>query len=249
MCSWNGPGVVLVASTWFSVQSSLGKTMMSAWLGLAARKSWKLRVPSAPSAVRVRVVSSPVMAPDWINVSSLWVTSACAAAPAGGAGAGDDGVDLRVAVLVEQRVARGVEPHRRTQRRHQRGQLAVGVRAPLRAEDHLVVRVDLAVIEREEDVGAVEQVLVGERGDELAEAGVVVLDDLRDLRSVGAILGGRIVVERDEVPDEHERGHRVVADGVGGVAQRELGLRLTTRRAGRRSCSRRPRSAGSRASW
>ena len=65
-----------------------------------------------------------------------------------------------------------------------------------------------------------------ERGEELAEAAVVVLDDLRDLRAVGAVHAGRIVVERDEVPDEHERRHRVVADVVGGVAQRELGLRL-----------------------
>ena len=110
-------GRVLVASTWLSVQSSWGNTTMSAWLGLQARKSWKLRVPSAPSAVSVRVVSRPTMAPDWISDSSLWVTSACCGRAGGGAGAGDDGVDLRVAVLVEQRVAGGGEAQRGALRR------------------------------------------------------------------------------------------------------------------------------------
>ena len=49
---------------------------MSAVLGLEPRKSWKVRVPIAPSAVMVRVMSRPMICPDWISDSSAWVTVA-----------------------------------------------------------------------------------------------------------------------------------------------------------------------------
>src|SRR6185312_17067740 len=94
--------------------------------------------------------------------------------------------------------------------------LPVGAGATVGAEGHLVVRVDLPVVEREQDVGAGGQLLVVERGQQPAEGVVVVVDDLRELRAVGAVGAGRIVVQRHEVPDEHGGGQAVVADVVGG---------------------------------
>ena len=71
----------------------------------------------------------------------------------------DVGVDLGVAVLVQERVAGGGETARRALGGDDGGELAVGGRRAaraVRAERDLLVRVDLAVVEREEDVRAVE---------------------------------------------------------------------------------------------
>ena len=68
---------------------------------------------------------------------------------------------------------------------------------------------------------------VGDRGEQLAEARVVVLDDRGHLGAVGPGRGRLRAVERDEVPDEHVRRDRPGRAHVrGGVAQREVELRL-----------------------
>src|SRR5205085_7542271 len=85
-------------------------------------------------------------------------------------------VDLRVAVFVQNRVAVRVEAGRRARGGDRGGELAV--------ERDLFVRVDLAVVEREQDVGAVDEAAVGQRAEQLAQAGVVVRDDRGDLSAV-----------------------------------------------------------------
>ena len=130
-------------------------------------------------------------------------------------------------------------PRRRALRGDQRGQLAVagdgragavGALA-VAAERDLIVGVDLAVVEREQDVGAVEQRFLLQRRQHVAERGVVFFDDLDDGVTVGAVRRGGVVVDGDEVPDEHivrhGDGRRRRADERGGVAQREGQVGLT----------------------
>ncbi len=101
-----------------------------------------------------------------------------------GAGAGHARVDQRVAVLVQDRVVGGRDAGGRALRRDQRAELAVRERRhagrvgalSAAAEHDLVVSVDLAVVEREQDVGRVEQRLFLQRRQHVAERGVVLLD-------------------------------------------------------------------------
>jgi len=80
--------------------------------------------------------------------------------------AGDPRVDQRVTIFIEERIASGTDAKGRPLRRGDRPELSVGrarYGTSVGAKRRLVVRIDLAVIQREQEVGAIEEPLVRQR--------------------------------------------------------------------------------------
>ena len=162
---------------------------MSAWLGLFARKSWKRRVPSEPSAVIVRVDVDAGEGAALDQRDQLVGDVGLRGGARGGARAVDARVDLRVAVLVQQRVARrcrgrSVAPWAAITAASWPS-AAVAPLAPCvpSATWLCVSTLPWSSVNRMFVLSS--EALVGERGEQLAEARVVVLDDRGDLRAVG----------------------------------------------------------------